>query len=119
MPTHSWKILLTITFALSSTSALAAGACDSVKLSIHLDVQELTECIGDLQLQNQTNEMGIDALMKENDHFQGYICTLATEIAQRDTSDASAASFASIMCSHPKPKQLPKQKPAKSNTQQK
>jgi hypothetical protein len=120
MPTHSWKILLTTTaFALSSTSAWASGACDSVKLSIHLDVQELTECIGDLQLQNQTNETGIDALMKENDYLQGYICTLATEIAQRDTSDASATSFASIMCSHPKPKQLPKLKPPKSNTQQK
>ncbi|MGD0334306.1 MAG: hypothetical protein ABSA90_13775 [Xanthobacteraceae bacterium] len=119
MPTHSWKILLTIAFGLSSTSALASSACDSVKFSIHLDVKDLTECIGDLQLENQTNEMAIDALMKENDYFQGYICTLATEIAQRDTSDASAASFASIMCSHPKPKQRPKQNPAKSNAQQK
>jgi hypothetical protein len=78
----------------------------------------LTECIADLQLQNQTNEIGIDVLMKENDYLQGYICTLATEIAQRDTSDTSAASFASTMCSHPKPKQPPKQKPVKSNTQQ-
>jgi len=62
MPTHSWKILLTIAFGLSSTSALASSACDSVKFSIHLDVKDLTECIGDLQLENQTNEMAIDAL---------------------------------------------------------
>jgi hypothetical protein len=116
MSARSWRVLSAIAFCLASTSALGSGACD---LGIYLDVSQLRECLSDLQLQNQTNEMGIDALMKENDFLQGYICTLATEIAQRDTADASAASFATIMCSHPKPKQRSKQKPAKSAPKQK
>jgi hypothetical protein len=111
--------LATIAFGLASTSAFAS-ACDHVQFSvIHLDASELTECISFLQLQGQVNEMAIDELNKENDFMQGYICTLATEVSQRDASDASAASFASIMCSHPKPKQRPKLKPTKSTPQQK
>jgi hypothetical protein len=111
--------LATIAFGLASTSAFAS-ACDHVQFSvIHLDASELTECISFLQLQGQVNEMAIDELNKENDFMQGYICTLATEVSQRDASDASAASFASIMCLHPKPKQRPKLEPTKSAPQQK
>jgi hypothetical protein len=112
MSALSWKSLSVIAaFSLASSSAFASAACDSVN-NFHLDVSALTECIADLQLENQTNEMGIEALSKENDYLETAVCTLAKEIAQRDTSDASAASYASIMCSHPKPKQRPKLKPA-------
>jgi hypothetical protein len=119
MPAHLWKVLLTTAFTLASTSAFASGACDSVHMSIQQNVSELTECIGDLQFHNTTNDMIIDNLSNELEIMQGFICTLATEIAQRDTSDASAASFASTMCLHPKPKQRPKQKPQKVPPQQK
>ena len=110
------RATILIIAGLASTSAWGSGACD---LGIDLDVSQLRECISDLQLQNQTNEMGIDALMKENDYLEKIACELAKEIAGRDTSDASAASLATIICSQPKPRQRPNQKPAKNAPKQK